>query len=797
MPHPLTAASLVAGFSARGKPARNVVAVFHDALSRRRPAAFDRWNDRIAKASGFDPEQDGPARASLARLYGMPSSGGCPRNLLFAVHTYYALIARLLASHVLQDGSRSLESGTGTLYLVARQGSVPNIREPVLLFKQPATRESWQDWEMAGIGRMLGGEGQFFDWYLDAWSPAIQAALGEVAEAFAPLDVVPSSDASSQSGDLLKPLYQSLIPGNLRRRLGEFYTPDWLAEHLLDRVGYAGEPQRRLLDPSCGSGTFLLAAIRRMRRRHEVEPGTDAEKGSLAATILRNIVGFELNPVAALAARVNYLIAIADLLSPDTVVDVPVYLCDSILDGPPESVGTCFDCIAGNPPWIAWDNLPADYREATKGLWRKYGLFSLSANQARHGGAKKDLAMLMTYVSADRYLKPDGRLGMVVTQTLFQTKGAGDGFRRFRLGPEGEPLRVVRIDDLVALRPFADAANRTSTVVLEKGRATEYPVPYVRWLPGNGSPPTTEMLLAEPIDPAQPGSPWFVHPPGFRAPLAELIGPSAYEAHLGANTGGANGVYWLRLLDGDGQTARVENLPAKGKAQVEQVAAVIEPDLLYPLLRWGDVAAWRAIPSGHLVLPQDAATRSGIPTETLRRNWPRTFGYLQRFEPLLRRRAAYRRYQDGKPFYSMYNVGPYTLAPTKVVWRRMDRRVRAAVVGPWDDPLLGPRPVVPQETCALIAVEKPEEAHFLCALLNSALIDLLVTAHSVRGGKGFATPSMLDYLRLPRYDPADARHQQLAAHSREAHQAAAALPGLQTQIDRLTAELWGLEGQCS
>ena len=89
--------------------------------------------------------------------------------------------------------------------------------------------------------------------------------------------------------------------------------------------------------------------------------------------------------------------------------------------------------------------------------------------------------MLMLYAAADRYLKPAGRLGMVITQTLFQTKGAGDGFRRFRLGQDGPPLQVLRVDDMVALRPFGDAANWTSTIVLEKGAATEYPVPYFKW----------------------------------------------------------------------------------------------------------------------------------------------------------------------------------------------------------------------------------------------------------------------------------------------------------------------------
>ena len=67
-------------------------------------------------------------------------------------------------------------------------------------------------------------------------------------------------------GDLLKPLYESLFPRAVRHALGEYYTPHWLAEHVLDQVGYHGQADARLLDPTCGSGTFLLAALRRWRQ---------------------------------------------------------------------------------------------------------------------------------------------------------------------------------------------------------------------------------------------------------------------------------------------------------------------------------------------------------------------------------------------------------------------------------------------------------------------------------------------------------------------------------------------------
>jgi hypothetical protein len=277
--------------------------------------------------------------------------------------------------------------------------------------------------------------------------------------------------------------------------------------------------------------------------------------------------------------------------------------------------------------------------------------------------------------------------------------------------------------------------------------------------------------------------------------VADLVGPSDYQAHLGANSGGANGVYWLTLLEQCEECVRVRNDVDPGKHVSAVFEQVIEPGLLYPLLRWGDIERWRARPSAHLLLTQDPQSRQGISLERMQCDYPRSLAYLEQFRPLLIARAAYRRYQAGTPFYSMYNVGPYTLAPQKVVWRRMDRRIRAAVVGETDHPWLGRRALIPQETGVLVAAGSPSEAHYLCGLLNSAVAGFLVRSHSVCGGKSFGSPGMLDFLRLRRFDPADPRHCELSACSRQAHRAIEypqEVAALEQCIDHLAAEIWGL-----
>lgn len=600
------------------------------------------------------------------------------------------------------------------------------------------------------------------------------------------------TDTAPPAGqDYFAPLYQSLFPRRVRHAAGEYYTPAWLAEYVLDEAMYRGDPHCRVLDPACGSGAFLTAAIDRIRRQNE-----RLERQQLCNVILSGVVGLDLNPLAVVSARANYLIALGELAPMVASAEIPVYRRDSILDPCPDQVAAAgpFDLVVGNPPWIAWDNLPADYRQATMPLWLRYGLFSLSANQARHGGAKKDLSTLLIYAVADRYLAEHGRLAIVVTQTIFQTRGAGDGFRRFRIGVDGPPLKVIRVSDLTERRPF-DAANWTATLTLDKGTPTTYPVPYIRWTRHQGGKSVPRQYWAEPIDPSRPSSPWFLRPDRLSVDLASLAGTSDYRARLGANTGGASGVYWLQLVGREGELVRVRNITGRGKRSVEPVEEALESDLIYPLLSWGDIGRFRARSSAHVLLVQDVDSRQGIDEDTLGSAYPRTYAYLSRFRHSLVARAAYRRYQSRAPFYSMYNVGPYTVAPIKVVWRRMDRRVQAAVVEEVIDRWLGPRPVIPQETCVLIACSTADEAHYLCALLNCSIVSFLATAQSVRGGKGFGSPGMIESLRLKRYSSSHTVHCELARLSRQAHAAAADgadSTDVEERIDRAAAKLWNL-----
>lgn len=129
--------------------------------------------------------------------------------------------------------------------------------------------------------------------------------------------------------DVLKVLYESVIGAETRKRLGEYYTPDWLADVIVSET-ITDPLNTRVLDPACGSGTFLFHAIRKYIASADEDRRTI---GEILDGVTRHVLGMDLHPVAVTLARVTYLLAIGrDRLIERSrgVIQIPVYLGDSM-----------------------------------------------------------------------------------------------------------------------------------------------------------------------------------------------------------------------------------------------------------------------------------------------------------------------------------------------------------------------------------------------------------------------------------------------------------------------------------
>ncbi len=860
---------------------------------------YRQWKTLFAVATGVVGEAEelkSDARTALARVFGLRARDLEPAQGLFALQTYFSIVTKLIA-------------------LLALSVWVEGVELDLVEMASGGDAELWEDLDelqrgvpfcTAGLANVV--EPDVFGWYLD-WGDPVRDGVRLVVDRLKDYDPTTLQVSPEDTRDLLKDLYQGLLPRAVRHALGQYFTPDWLAELALDRADYHGDPAVRLVDPACGTGTFLVLAITRLKER--LRQAGVAEEQALA-TVLGNVVGFDIDPLAAVAARTNYVLALGSLLraAGEELVDIPVYLADSVVTpalgdtllsqgrlvldtvAGPFSLPSCidtgeelrrvcdlaaealerpwssdefveraaavcdagpadrdvlleffeacreqhdrglnglwprvlrnafmpafigrFDLVVGNPPWVNWESLPAAYRERTRALWERSGLFVHGGMATMLGAGKKDVSMLMSYVATDKLLEDGGRLTFLITQTVFKTAGAGQGFRRFRLGESGPYIHVDQVDDLVDLNPFVGATNRTALVTWTRGRSTRYPTRYLLWqrTRGGGIDPAATLaevgerarqlaLVAAPVSERDRTSAWLTAPRELVFALRKLAETEtpAYHAHKGVYVS-PYGVYWIRVDGPPDREGRVPiaNVHDAGRTPVPLRYGRVEQELVHPLLRGRDVARWHATPSCHILFVQDPQARRGIAEAVMQTRYPGAFEFLSSFEAQLRSSAAFRRYYTRRdrsgaivetgPYWSMFDVGDYTLASYKVVWREQTTEFTAAVV-PAADPI-----TIPNHKTILIACESADEAHYLCAALNSLPVRLFVACYAVETQISTHT---VEYIHVPKFDPQNPVHLALAEASKAAHNAVeAGTDPDEEAVDRAAAQLWDLTGE--
>jgi hypothetical protein len=229
------------------------------------------------------------------------------------------------------------------------------------------------------------------------------------------------------------------------------------------------------------------------------------------------------------------------------------------------------------------------------------------------------------------------------------------------------------------------------------------------------------------------------------------------------------------------------NLYDEGKIKIEPVEEEIETTLVYPLLRGREVKRWKILPTSHIIVSQNPETKTGFDLKWMRENVPKTLNYFEKFKGELLERSGYKKYLNGEPYYSIYNVGPYTFSPYKVVWKEQSSEFECAVVSFVDG-----RIIVPDHKLMLVDLQNEMEAHYLCAVLNSSPSRFIVQAYTISTQQ---STHILENIKIPKYSKENKTHQELSKLSKLCHGKVSA--GIDTsdceeQIDELAVGLWGL-----
>lgn len=274
------------------------------------------WEEmfRLAHDDQSQQQKIEDRRTSLAELFQVSiNDPPTEYRALFALHTAYAIILKLLAYRIVSDvflGGAAQDFRSLATTTSASLRAFCNSLEDGEVFRQ------------LGILNLL--EGDFFSWYSapKQWTPNLASAIADIVAILARYEETQNIFEAGAAPDLFRELYQAAVPAVVRSSFGEFYTPLWLA----DCVIQSAQPRDdwRALDPCCGSGTFVIAAIARLRETSK-KSGAD-----LLRDIVARVAAIDLNPLGVLTTRIHYFVHISDLLAGwQGELVIPVFLGDA------------------------------------------------------------------------------------------------------------------------------------------------------------------------------------------------------------------------------------------------------------------------------------------------------------------------------------------------------------------------------------------------------------------------------------------------------------------------------------
>jgi hypothetical protein len=614
----------------------------------------------------------------------------------------------------------------------------------------------------------------------------------------------------------------------VRKAGGVYYTPEWLTAQVLDitllpslegrtpaEIGTPKAPLR-VLDPACGSGSFLVQAYRKLLDWHLSAYAADADKwlsnrnkrlernklGELTLTLaerkrilLTHIFGVDVDEQAVEVAKLSLLLTLMEdqdagdvaqqlavfkdrilpdldrnirwgnsLIAPDILTDAE--LAD--IYSPRRAMIQPFDwrelgqfaVIVGNPPWLmAGYEITADVLEYLKSKYDSYK-------------GKADLYYLFIERSLS-LLSDDGRLGLVVPNKMYST-GAAESLRRLLT----QKPWLERLIDFQAAQLFEGATNYSQVLVVGKSSsASKTIVEYTR------ATPYMAATQSWSIDRARLGSSeWDLSSPEAAA-LWERITAGSTPLR-GVASGFGNGVQTgkdpILILD-------------REKAS----ALKIEPRYLRPIVRGQDIRGGMVAASDKLVVfPYEE--RNGefhvlTPSELARAPWLEA--YLKQHEPVLRKRLWFGKSAielTGQWWGLMYLDSAASFGSKHLITPSLSRRANFA---------LGDGRLFPTGTAGATSVELPDgvDARPLLALLNSTLLSTYAMAHSPYYQGGFHKFSKRYIDGIPIRLAGDAASEKLWSRLAELWDSRAKVPVgfarelVDARIDDVVYELYGVD----
>ena len=427
------------------------------------PQAAKKHDREAAKLRTLFSKSPYIARLALRGLPDFQSRTGVDDdkvNELFAIETANLILARVLLLRFFED-----HGFFGDIRYVCN-GGVEAFQRMRSYFKSSYARLLQNAYEEGSRLFAAAFDETELDWVFGVKDEVLSSAIEWTLFRFARYDF------STARGDLLTGIYDRFMDRAQRKKLGEFYTPPSIARFIVKRLGVTRTS--RVMDPACGSGTFLIESFRAMVG-NDLERGA-AEYSDVLETFSR-IAGNDLNTFSAVLAQIQLLWQVLSLKHdievsgfPDLRVTAKVNsLVErdhwSSLDRFAEIDQPEYDAVIGNPPYVraersaqALDKRSQQEFERTKG-----GYAGVSS--------KLNAFALFLFRALDRWCRPvgpdgdAGKVGFVLPVSLFDSNDTAQLRRLFRPGGRWTILEIVDLE--VIYREVFDADVLPAILIAE------------------------------------------------------------------------------------------------------------------------------------------------------------------------------------------------------------------------------------------------------------------------------------------------------------------------------------------
>lgn len=471
-----------------------------------------------------------------------------------------------------------------------------------------------------------------------------------------------------------------------------------------------------------------------------------------------------------------------------------------------------FDIIIGNPPWIDWKNLPSGYREKIKSLCIDKQLFS---GDGRTGGINLNVCALITSVSMENWLLPDGKLAFLMPQMIaFQQ--SYDGFRQFRSSEvkrdflefhdwskAGHPFHPVTekfmtyIIGLKTLRPKGGILPVETYIKKKSAKiAGEIHIRYeeaMKRLDG-------KMRYAVQLMPHNTAYTLIDNKEDAKL-LAKIAGESYYIGREGVEFY-PNELFLFKEAEKPPAKPKrdcvyVENIQIKKAIyKLGQDTMELEKEFLYPLVRGKEIGKF-SYDDQKIVVPfpyDKYDPKRPVDRKSLSRKAPKLLDYYITHEKVIKEQTEFSdkiRGEDAGEFYGLARVGPYSFADYYVAFRD-NTKWCACVISPtftfWGEKK---RMVFQNHAVSMCEDQEgrfvsEDEAHYICAILNAPVVEKFIIQSSDSRSFKIRPP-----VKILKYDKENEIHKTLSELSKKAHRQPDQIDKILTEIDDLYLAMLG------